>query len=422
MIKSGWTTAQFLGLLIAWPGIVAAGLERSVSPSQQFIVYGVDSLARGQISDLAEKTKANLLHLLRQPDQWKTPIVFNLQRPQANLPEIPPIALRFSQTGFGLKLQIDLVIGPADQVSIERELLRAILLEMIYRNDPQIAVGTAYVEPPDWLIDGVMAMASDSDRTGLLQTLRLSKSTMSLPECLSPRPSRDDPSLRQLQRAYSFALLQFLVSQPNGAKRLSSYIDNLARATNDSVGDLQAQFPELAETNAAEKWRSNVARLSQDHQLLTFAETERELTECRQSLDRKTPLLSSGERSRPKLSRSEAMALSTFRDSLLLLGTRANPVLRPTVQEYQQIAASLAAGKSKGVTDRLRRAEALHAKICARMSEIDDYLNWCEATKLTKSSGVFANYLTAAEQASVRPRRRDAISVYLDTIEEEIGN
>src|SRR5207244_9190583 len=145
--------------------LYAATVERSVSPSRQFIIYGADAELRGAVSNLAERTKANLLVLLRQRDNWIVPIVINLEPQQANLPEIPPADLRFSQTGFGLKLQIDLTISQGLDVSlIERELLRAVLLEMIYRKQAHIAAGSTFVKPPDWLIDGVLALAPGRDR------------------------------------------------------------------------------------------------------------------------------------------------------------------------------------------------------------------------------------------------------------------
>jgi hypothetical protein len=41
-------------------------------------------------------------------------------------PEIPPTSLRVSQTGFGVKLQLDLTVGQnLDGSLIERQLLRA---------------------------------------------------------------------------------------------------------------------------------------------------------------------------------------------------------------------------------------------------------------------------------------------------------
>ena len=91
---------------ISLQGDCPAQPERSTSPSRQFVIYGADPKIRGAVSSLAEQTKANLLALLRQRDDWKTPVVVNLQSQQANLPEVPPADLRFSQMGFGIKLQL----------------------------------------------------------------------------------------------------------------------------------------------------------------------------------------------------------------------------------------------------------------------------------------------------------------------------
>ena len=117
-----------------------------MSPSRQFVIYGADALQRGTISELAEQTKSNLLALLGQRDEWKTAIIINLQPQQANLPEIPPTDLRVSQTGFGAKLQLDLIIGQnLNAPLIERQLLRGILLEMIYRDEGDLAPGATLV-------------------------------------------------------------------------------------------------------------------------------------------------------------------------------------------------------------------------------------------------------------------------------------
>jgi hypothetical protein len=51
------------------------------------------------------------------------------------------------------------------------------------------------------------------------------------------------------------------------------------------------------------------------------------------------------------------------------------------------------------------------------MSDIDDYMNWFEATQSKSGSGIFADYLRAADQPQApAPRRRDALSVYLDAL------
>jgi hypothetical protein len=84
--------AIFILSVFALQSLRAAPPERSASPSQQFIIYGADGALRGAVSELAERTKANFLALLRRPDRWKTPVIINLQLSQANLAQDSPLA------------------------------------------------------------------------------------------------------------------------------------------------------------------------------------------------------------------------------------------------------------------------------------------------------------------------------------------
>ncbi len=415
-----------LSIFVSAQSLCAATLARTVSPSRQFIIYGANATLRGAVSEVAEQTKANLLGLLRQPDGWKTPIVVNLQSAQANLPEIPPTALRFSQTGFGLKLQFDLTIGEdIDATLVERELLRAILLEMIYRSEPDVAPGTAFVEPPDWLLEGVLALTPGRDRGPLVEALLVSIKRMSLEEFLQQRPALVDSPGRLLYRAYSLSLVQLLVGGIDGHSRLARYIRNLSRASNDPLGDLKTQFPLLGE-NVEKTWQSAVVRLgdAQSYQLLTFAESEQRLNEL---LRVKTPDAGKSpkqaqlsELAQRKPSVAEKMALNELSQNLVLFTIRANPVMRPIVRDYQQIAALLARGKRKRIFERLARLQLTHTKLIGRMNEVDDYMNWFEATQSNSRSGVFADYLKAAGDSQIpAPRRRDALSVYLDSLAEQ---
>jgi hypothetical protein len=422
--------AIFILLIFALQSLHAASPARSVSPSQQFIVYGADAALRAAVSELAERTKANFLALLRRPDRWKTPVIINLQLPQANLPKIPAAGLRFSQTGFGLKLQLDLTIDrDADGSLVERALLRAILLEMIYRSQPDIAAGTRYVQPPDWLLDGALALTPGRDRGPLVEALLLSDKILPLEELLRPgRISGLDSPARLLYRAYSFALVQLLVGATGGPEQLARYIDNLSRSSTDPLADLRAQFPTL-DGSTEKTWRSSVARLSatQSYQLLTVAETERRLGDLLRvrisAPGRPTRMVQLDDLSQRKILSVEIAAIATLTQELLLLEARANPILRPIVQEYQQIAVLLVNSKRKGLTTRLAQLQANRARITTRMIEIDDYMNWFEATQSKTKSGAFADYLKAVQgQNDARPRRRDALSVYLDAMEEQFQN
>jgi hypothetical protein len=110
-------------------------------------------------------------------------------------------------------------------------------------------------------------------------------------------------------------------------------------------------------------------------------------------------------------------------ENLTLLGTTSNPLMRPIVNEYQPIAQLLAAGKHKGLRRLLARVKSTRTRLVARMSDVDDYLNWFEATQMENSSDQFTDYLrAAADRNSSNTRRRDAISVYLDSVEHQLGN
>jgi hypothetical protein len=416
-------TAIVIFSIFAWQPLHAAPPERSVSPSRQFIIYGADAALRGTVSELAEQTKANLLALLRQRDNWRASVVVNLQPQQANLPEIPPVELRFSQTGVGLKLQLDLTVSQnLDASLVERELLRAILLEMIYRKEPHIAAGTVFVEPPDWLIDGVLALAPGRDRGPLIEALSTADKAMALEEFLRQRPGLLDSAGRMLYRAYSLALVQLLLDEADGRVRLARYVNNLSHASNDPVDDLKAEFPQLRD-DVEKKWHSIVAQLSdsQTYQLLGFAESERRLDELlRVKISDAGKPLDLSAFARQKASAAEKKALDQLGQALLLFIGQANPVLRPVAREYQQIVTLLARGKRRGIDKRLARLKDTREKLTARMRDLDDYMNWFEATQMKSGSGNFTDYLKAVDQSQLlAPRRRDPLSIYVDTLEDQ---
>jgi len=421
--------AIFISGFLIWRVLYAVPAEHSVSPSRQFIIYGADAASRGAVSDLAERTKADFLVLLRQRDNWTVPIVLNLQLQQANLPEIPLANLRFSQTGFGLKLQLDLMLSEKlDSSLIERELLRAVLLEMIYRKESHLAAGTVFVEPPDWLLDGVLALAPGRDREYLLEALTTANKTVPLETFLRQRPELLDSAGRVLYRAHSFALVQMLIDGSDGPSRLARYIGHLPDASNEPLANLKAHFPFLV-TDAEGSWQLTLrrARNFQMYQFLTFADSEQRLAELLSMKisqpNKPAKVATLDDLAKRKISPGEKMALSQLNRDLLLFVAQANPILRPIAREYQQITALLARGKRRGVAKHLSHLDATRKQLATRMSDIDDYMNWFEATQMKNGSGNFADYLKAVDQSqSSASKRHDPLSVYVDALEDQVEN
>lgn len=412
--------ASFLTLLVPSVGLFGAEFsERSLSPTGQFVIYGGDAALRGSMSALAERTKANLLSLLKERDRWKIPIVINLQPPAVNLPELPPAELRFSQTETGLKLQLNLALSHKMRPhAIERQLERVLIVEMIYHNRTGLSAGDSYVDPPAWLVDGLLAAAPNQDRDSLAVWLSTPAHGPTLAGFLKQRSETLDSSSDELCRAYSFVLVQTLIDSPGGRYRLGRYIDKLAFASNDPVADLRSSFPDVADFEMA--WKSKVGEInaSLNNRFLTFSQTDEKLSELLKSpaQNERGESVSLeeflGAKPRPT-------ALREFNRKLVFLANRANPVLRPVIQDYQQIAEEFAVGKGRGIAKGLAELKLLRARLSARMSDIDDYLNWFEAAELKTPSGMFDDSFEATAVDSQKPRRRDPLSVYLDAMELE---
>ena len=420
----------FFSFFGAWfcGAALAAPVQQSISTSRQFIVYGTTVEVRGAICDLAERTKHELLGVLGQRDNWTTPVVINARYSQANLPELPRLHVDLSQTGGGLKLQLDLVIDPPlSPFEIRRELLRALLLELMYRGEPQLPSGTVYASPPDWLLDGVPSTQSDLSRdraAAILASSAVSGNVWPLHRFLTQRHELLDGAARNLYRAYSFALVELLSQSTDGPRRLSRFVLDLPRASNDPLADLREHFPQVFGAESAETiWQRQVSRFSRDqpYQLLSSAETERRLGEM---LRLRIP---DGESQKsydlnefPVFQRNKKAknALVGLGNNLAALATRAHPVYVPVIAGYIRIVSLLRRGATLDVPKRLEQLDAARRQMTAQMRAIDDYLNWFEATSLPGPSGRFSDYMKAAERAAQPERtKKDPISIYLDALE-----
>ena len=385
---------------------------------------------RGALCDLAEQTKANLLRQLDQRDTWKIPLIINLEYPQANLPDRRVGHLDFSQLGFGLKLQLNLLVtGEMRGREVQRQLLRVILIEMMYRDRGDIAAGTPYVEPPDWLVDGVLALQpgrDSDDHAKLLQTMVAAGKITPLDEVVRQRREQLDAPSRQLHDAYSMAFLQLLLDAPGGRRKLARFIADLPASPNDALADLRLHFPETLGHSAAKWWTLSVARVSTSdrHETLSAAETAARLDRLlhfsvpdRDGISRDYSL--ADYQAFRKLPASRAV-LGRVSQQLLLLGALAHPAYRAIVQEEYELAELIARGKVRHVRARLDRVAGERQVAQRQMNEIDDYLNWYEATQSKKMSGAFLQLPEDGKDAKdAQARRRDPISVYLDSIEME---
>lgn len=422
----------FLGAVAAAAG--ADLLPKSFSRSKQFVVYAAEGAVRGGIGSIAEETKAGVLQALNAPDRWKLPIVVDLRHPEASMPNArPPSRLLLGQTGAGLKVELDLLLGEAGRDNrIRDELVRAILLEMAYRDHAALPAGQTYNLPPAWLVEGISAYLENEENgvsASLFAALLPSSQTLSLEEFLSRNPAAMDSTSRAVYRAYAFTLIRLLVQElPGGKAGLAAYIHDLpglAMESERGAGALRNHFPELASSaDSLDKWWSlSLARVaaSDQYQALSLEETDRRLTGALTFQAPPPPGRDTGPRTRAIADYREVIGLkerkrilAPMQQALLEVSARANPLARPAVEEYQLIVAELIRGKTGGVDERLKRLAGLRAEALTRKTSIDDYLNWYEATQMKTASGAFESYFRAARQIKAEVRRPDPVSTYLD--------
>ncbi|HEY7220016.1 MAG TPA: hypothetical protein VH985_16635 [Candidatus Binatia bacterium] len=377
---------------------------------------------------MAEKSKAHLLSFLQLRDGWKTPLIVNLEDPQANFPEGQSPSFDVSQLGYGLKLQLNLVVTRDLQPDdTRRELLRAILIEMMYRDRKDVSAGTPFVAPPDWLLDGVLALqpGSDRDETGQLLRGFVSQNRIaSLQDVVRQKRDHLNPSFRKLYQAYSQALVQLLVDVPGGREKLAHYIRHLPAAPNDSWANLRTYFPEILGRGAGKWWALAVAHLSaaDRYELLGAATTAMQLDRLQRfsiaAADGALKEYSLGNYREFSKLPAHRIALERIERQLRLLGARAHPLYQPVVQEEHAVVVMLLHSKSHDLQERLGRIATYRAAADRQRKAIDDYLNWYEATQLKSLSGAFTQTLKTPDEGKPS-RRRDPISVYLDSVEME---
>ncbi|MGB8464672.1 MAG: hypothetical protein WCE49_06985, partial [Terrimicrobiaceae bacterium] len=101
-------------------------------------------------------------------------------------------------------------------------------------------------------------------------------------------------------------------------------------------------------------------------------------------------------------------------EDLLRLEARSHPLLRPIVEEYRMIASQLAVKPRKNLETRIRKNMLLQQAVVKRSDEMEDYVNWFEATRLDTPSREFDS---AFEGSALSFPRNDAVSRQLDDVE-----
>lgn len=396
--------------------------NRTVSASRQITVFGGTRAQRSDLARQAEQLKAGLQRELQDSDVWTTPVLVVLTPGDGVRLRQSPVLLQVFDGGeAGRKIQLDVAPGHlADPAAIDRGLLRALLLERSLRR--QKFEGDRFVEPPDWLSSALASALSREPRrdaalyAGLLEAGAMPK----LDRFLRQNGNTLRGRTRDLHAAQSLALYRGLLELPDGRRKI---LDNLtlAEPARDPLQRFAQTWPDLADDppRLARLWALAVARLSTPKKLEFFeaGETGRRLEDILQGLaasqDGQPPdevllALSRREEGRFRLARAAQETQE--------LVFRAHPLYAPLVEEYRTMLDDLARNRRRGFAARFSEVEDLRAALDSRSGEITDFMNWYQANE--PHAQAWPERVSVAAPAADPVRRNDAISRYLDSVEQ----
>ncbi len=405
-------------------------MERTLSVSGQFVIYGGNRKMRSEMARRVEELSEMFFSVAGIPEDWKWPIIFKVSPNPRRDPPRPKTTLLLGD-GDTLRIQVDF---PEDGLSsaslLETAALRALALEFMFR-DARPTANKAITLPPDWLVEGLWQESStkrDGIPSALFERLIQGGPPPKLETFLRQRPETLDATSRAIYRAQAMTLLRALLASRGGRASLSAYLSGLHAARAEDPAPLLAAFPGLSEHPAelAKLWTLEIARLSATGNLdtLSIEETDQRLAKILNALQSTVPTKKpeekppSGVAALPVLAKEKAgrYVLTQKVEELLLLEARAHPLSQPLVEGYRTLAAELAIKPRRSAEKRIAALEELRGALRTRGSAISDYLNWFEVTQFNTASQDFPEDLVRPSEDAV-PRRTDAVSRALDAVE-----
>jgi hypothetical protein len=405
---------------------------RSVSRFRQFVIYCPDASLRRQVASLVEEVKSDVLELLGEADgRWKIPIVLSLVPSSGD--SRPPVVFQMIATPEGPKIEIDVEIGTdLAAVNLRKQIVRAVLLEIAYRDRPPVRGGEEYCEAPWWLVDGAIEILRRRDLgvdSDLFRRLVQNNKMPPIEQFLGLCAGGLGATAEAIDSACAMGLVQLLIEQPNGRANLSRLVRHWPESGRDPMAALAKDFPGLADGSASLQkwWTLNLARFAATNRYLGLSldETDKQIAAL---LEFELVIDKTGAKKRfavgdyaqfIKLPGARA-AMAARKKSMIALSAQANALLRPVIAEYDEIFSILSRGKTSRLADRLEGIEGYRATVLHRMDQIADYLNWYEATQFGTRTNAFDSYLKAANELSRSDALRSApIARYLDLIEKE---
>ena len=196
----------------------AKPLNRSISPSRQFVVYAADSRIRLRLTTQTDDAAALWRDWTGLKKEWQTPIILSLADSAKGRPRTGIRTSLSEADGGTSKIQVE-VLDPAraSASDLMAEIFRALALEASYRDHPPKS-GKSYRLAPDWMVEGLaeeMRTRADGVPSRVIEGLLNAPKKPSVMDLLRGRPPTI-PLERDLYRMLSLAFLRTLSQLPEG--------------------------------------------------------------------------------------------------------------------------------------------------------------------------------------------------------------
>ncbi len=343
-------------------------------------------------------------------------------------------------------------------------LIKMLLLEQMlgaFLEDPN-SFNTISLNPPDWMVHGFDHNLRHKELgrpsyfySGFLNSGQL----MNVTEIMKPNRAQGlNPLSLEVFRASSAVLVGALCDQKDGGSSLIAMLQDMAlKPDSDPQSLLLKHFPAFRETGQGidKWWALQLATLSQQQSFEYYSASQTEealaklleisfeavpsaavkpvgstkagvmdrLKEKMQNRPDEAGYQGDIARYREFIGRAGAKELIVQRQfQIQALKIKAFPLYRDPLDRYAAVCEKLAAGKFENVDKELAELAGIRQRILKSLEQTRDYLNYYEATRSPQRSQAFDSYLKFKEstQSKALPKRTDAISTYLDKMEDQM--
>lgn len=383
----------------------------------------------------AESVKRDLQRLLHINDNWKYHLILSFPE-NVRRSKVPYNTGLYEGDGGTFKVQMDIfdpsVVGKA---SFREALIEALLLEMIYR-DSVVKAGRRFEKPPVWLVEALL----EELRINTNKAVQIDLAEALIQQEKAPEISKflkytRSPAVmeRARRRIGAQALLRTLAAQPERVSGLLRLLRSVPEES-DSLELILQNYPSLE--NDPERlnklWNLTLAKMALPARNTVFSarETSKKLeaivgppalpAKPLKGKNSKNPMplpkgaLSWSEEARLPYGQR---LLSDHTVALLQLELRANPVFRPIVAEYREIAQHLIRKPKARIEKRLSEVASLWMAIDTRLDKVSDYMNWFEINRVKSPDSDFQMMMDYQQEIMETPGRNDAITRHIDLVE-----